>query len=69
MVGDVASAETLEVVVTHGGKSVEILAKSIFKSLTEQGYDSREIVSLATELLGEVTANLSGNAERVNDSR
>jgi hypothetical protein len=40
-------------------KGVRILAKSIFKELTAQGYDSRQIVSLATELISEVTADLS----------
>jgi hypothetical protein len=40
-------------------KGVRILAKSIFKELTAQGYDSRQIVALATELISEVTTNLS----------
>ena len=39
-------------------RGVRILAKSIFKELTSQGYDSRQIVSLATELISEVTADL-----------
>ncbi len=43
-------------------KGVRILAKSIFKELTAQGYDSRQIVSLATELISEVTADLSAGA-------
>lgn len=37
--------------------SVRILAKTLTRQLREQGYDSREIVALATELLGEVTAH------------
>jgi len=44
-------------------KGVRILAKSIFKELTAQGYDSRQIVSLATELISEVTQDLSHNPE------
>jgi hypothetical protein len=40
-------------------KGVRILAKSIFKELTAQGYDAKQIVSLATELISEVTATLS----------
>jgi hypothetical protein len=44
---------------TERNKGVRILAKSIFKELTSQGYDSRQIVSLATELISEVTADLS----------
>ncbi len=48
---------------TSRNKSVRILAKSIFKELTAQGYDSRQIVSLATELISEVTQDLSEGPE------
>jgi hypothetical protein len=40
-------------------KAVRILAKSLFRELTSQGYDERQIVSLATELISEVTAKMS----------
>ena len=40
-------------------RSVRILAKSIFRELKTQGYDDRQIVSLATELLSEVTDEMS----------
>jgi hypothetical protein len=43
-------------------RGVRILAKSIFKELTSQGYDSKQIVSLATELISEVTADLSSDS-------
>jgi hypothetical protein len=36
-------------------RSVRILAKSIFRELKQQGYDDKQIVALATELLSEVT--------------
>ena len=36
-------------------RSVRILAKSIFRELKSQGYDEKQIVALATELLSEVT--------------
>jgi hypothetical protein len=36
-------------------RSVRILAKSIFRELQQQGYDDKQIVALATELLSEVT--------------
>lgn len=36
-------------------RAVRILAKSLYRELTSQGYDDKQIVSLATELLGEVT--------------
>jgi hypothetical protein len=39
-------------------KAMRILAKSIFKELKSQGYDSRQIVGLATELISQVTTDL-----------
>lgn len=39
-------------------KAVQILAKSIFKELRTQGYETKEIVALSTELLGLVTNEL-----------
>ncbi|MDX2088319.1 MAG: hypothetical protein SFX73_10740 [Kofleriaceae bacterium] len=41
-----------------GHKAIQILAKSLFRELTSQGYSVRQIVGLATALLGEVTATL-----------
>jgi uncharacterized protein (UPF0335 family) len=43
---------------TERAKAVQILAKSIFKELRTQGYDTKEIVALSTELLGLVTNEL-----------
>ena len=40
-------------------KALKILAKSIFKELKAQGYDSRQVVSLATELIAQVTSDLA----------
>jgi hypothetical protein len=40
-------------------KAVRILAKSIYRELTSQGYDDKQIVSLATELISEVTARIA----------
>jgi hypothetical protein len=46
-------------------RSVRILAKSIFRELKLQGYDDRQIVALATELLSEVTDHVGrGSAAR-----
>jgi hypothetical protein len=45
-------------------RSVRILAKSIFRELKTQGYDDRQIVSLATELLSEVTDDMSRESAR-----
>lgn len=41
-------------------RSLKILAKSIFKELKQNGYDSRHIVSLSTELISLVTSDLRG---------
>jgi hypothetical protein len=40
-------------------RAVKILAKSIYRDLEAQGFDERQIVSLATELISEVTAKMS----------
>jgi hypothetical protein len=39
-------------------KAVKILAKSIFKDMKAQGYESKQVVSLATELIALVTSEL-----------
>lgn len=49
---------------TQGKRSVRILAKSIVRELTAQGYDEKQIVSLATELLAEVTSKMSATQVR-----
>ncbi|HEY4238636.1 MAG TPA: hypothetical protein VGM88_02430 [Kofleriaceae bacterium] len=36
-------------------RQVKILAKSIYRDLEAQGFDEKQIVSLATELISEVT--------------
>jgi len=43
-------------------KQVRILAKSLFRDLTAQGYDERQIVSLATELISEVTTRMASES-------
>lgn len=47
---------------SHRERGVPILAKSLFRELTANGYEPQEIVSLAAELIGEVTAELSASA-------
>jgi hypothetical protein len=39
-------------------KAVKILAKSIYREFKSQGFDARQIVSLATELIANVTTDL-----------
>ena len=40
-------------------RAARILAKSIYRELTAQGYDDKQIVALATELISEVTASIA----------
>jgi hypothetical protein len=50
-------------------RAVRILAKSITRELTAAGYDERQIVLLATELISEVTHRISsGGGENVSAS-
>ena len=39
-------------------RAIKILAKSIFRELKMNGYETRQIVALSSELLGLVTSNL-----------
>jgi len=45
-------------------KALKILAKSIFKELKSQGYETKQIVGLATELLSQVTDDLHTDTVR-----
>jgi hypothetical protein len=40
-------------------RAVRILAKSIYRDLEAQGFDEKQIVALATELISEVTTKMS----------
>ena len=39
-------------------KALQILSKSIYKELRENGYEPRQIVALASEIIGLVTTDL-----------
>ena len=39
-------------------KAIKILAKSIYRELRQSGYDTREIVSLSSELIGLITTDI-----------
>jgi hypothetical protein len=45
-------------------RAVKILAKSIYRDLEAQGFDEKQIVALATELISEVTAKISRAQEQ-----
>jgi hypothetical protein len=40
-------------------KALKILAKSIFKELRAQGYEPRQVLSLATEIISLVTSDIA----------
>src|SRR5688572_13578269 len=44
-------------------KALKILARSIFKELKSQGYEAKQIVSLATELISQVTSDLAQDSD------
>ncbi len=44
-------------------RAVKILAKSIYRDLEAQGFDEKQIVALATELISEVTAKITGSRD------
>jgi hypothetical protein len=39
-------------------RAVKILAKSLARDLAAQGFDHRDVLALATELIGEITRTL-----------
>ena len=45
-------------------RAVKILAKSIYRDLEAQGFDEKQIVALATELISEVTINIARNPDK-----
>lgn len=45
-------------------RSLKIIAKSLFKELKANGFDSRHIVSLSTELISLVTSELRSDEAR-----
>lgn len=49
-------------------RAVRILAKSLYRDLRTQGFDERQIVSLATELISEVTQRMATESSRAEAS-
>lgn len=43
-------------------RSLQILAKTLVRDLTAQGYETRDIVNLATQLLDQVTTHVNKSA-------
>ena len=49
---------------TPDSRGLKIIAKSIYKELRTQGYDAKQVVGLATELISLVTAELEKDPAR-----
>ena len=48
-------------------KAVKILAKSLFRQLKTQGYDTRQIIALSSELLGLETTEFKPESKTSED--
>jgi hypothetical protein len=48
----------------HDSRSVSILAKTIYRELRNSGFDARDVVALAGELLGQVTSEVRSAGNR-----
>ena len=44
-------------------KAVKIVAKSVFRELKANGYDARQMVALATEIISLVTAEMNDRSD------
>jgi hypothetical protein len=54
-----STAEKADAPLISKNRSIKILARSIYRELRGQGYDEKQVVSLATELISEVTGSMS----------
>lgn len=43
-------------------KALKILSKSIYKELRQNGYEPKQIVALATELISQVTSDIKDDS-------
>jgi len=43
-------------------RALKILSKSLYKELRQNGYEPKQIVALATELIGHVTSDMKEDA-------
>ncbi|MDZ4696868.1 MAG: hypothetical protein SGI86_17150 [Deltaproteobacteria bacterium] len=46
---------------TNHQKALKILSRSIYKELRQNGYEPKQIVALATEIIGLVTSDMSSD--------
>jgi len=53
-----AAASTTTVTAPNRERALKILSKSIYKELRQNGYEPKQIVALATELISLVTTDI-----------
>jgi hypothetical protein len=53
-----ATRELVPVVAPNRDRALKILSKSIYRELRQNGYEPKQIVALATEIIGLVTSDI-----------
>jgi hypothetical protein len=57
-----ADAPTAVTAIPNREKALKILSKSIYKEMRQNGYEPKQIVALATELISLVTSDIKEDA-------
>jgi hypothetical protein len=57
-----AARVTVPSTVPNREKALKILSKSIYKELRQNGYEPKQIVALATELISQVTSDIKDDS-------
>ena len=50
-------------------KALQILSKSIYKELRQNGYEPKQIVALATEIISQVTSDIKDENRSINEDK
>jgi len=57
-----ATRQTTPSSIPNREKALKILSKSIYKELRQNGYEPKQIVALATELISQVTSDIKDDS-------
>jgi hypothetical protein len=57
-----ATRETVVPAVPNRERALKILSKSLYRELRQNGYEPKQIVALATEIIGLVTSDIKDDA-------
>jgi hypothetical protein len=58
-----AATPRTQVVSPNREKALKILSKSIYKELRQNGYEPKQIVALASELISQVTSDIKDDGQ------